>query len=212
MSGISMSRAESDEITITFDGSKCIHARRCVLGLPEVFKPGTPGGWMFPGNARAEEIARVIDACPSGALGYARHDDGMEEPVPAVNTVRLWENGPNELRGDLRIADAPATRVLLCRCGQSKNKPFCDNSHIEVGFTATSEPGTQNAQDAATRGVLTITPTANGPVKIEGPVEVIAASGRQIAVSEKVFLCRCGESQNKPFCDGSHTKAGFTAP
>ncbi|WP_288927980.1 CDGSH iron-sulfur domain-containing protein [uncultured Maritimibacter sp.] len=205
-----MSRATSDEITIQFDGSKCIHARRCVLGLPAVFKPGTPGGWLFPENARAAEIARVIDACPSGALSYTRHDGGMGEQVPPVNTVRLWENGPNELRGDLWIDEAPTTRMLLCRCGQSKNKPFCDNSHVAAGFTATSEPETQDAQETEIGGDLTVTPLPNGPVKIEGHVEVIAASGRQVAVGEKMFLCRCGQSANKPFCDGSHTRAGFT--
>ena len=81
-----------------------------------------------------------------------------------------------------------------------------------VPFTATSEPGAQDARDTEIGGSLTVTPLPDGPVKIEGNVEVVAASGRQIAVGEKMFLCRCGQSGTKPFCDGSHAKAGFTAP
>lgn len=208
-----MGSAQSDEITIRFDSSKCIHARRCVLGLPDVFKPGTPGGWMFPQNARGAEIARVIDSCPSGALSYTRHDGGLGEQVPPVNTIRLWENGPNEVRGDVTIeGEDPATRVLLCRCGKSKNKPFCDNSHREDAFTASSEPAARDGDsDSANGGTLAVTPLPNGPVKVEGNCEIVAGSGRRVARGERFFLCRCGASKTKPFCDGSHSNIGFEA-
>ena len=209
-----MKPVETDKITVSFDGKKCIHARRCVLGMPEVFKPGTKGVWIFPENGNTEQLARIIDSCPSGALSYTRNDGGAEEAAPEVNTARLWENGPLEVRGNLKMPDdAPRTRALLCRCGQSKNKPYCDNSHLEAGFEATAEVATTDkVETPEDRGaMLEIKTVANGPVVASGPLEIIAGSGRRIQTGQKQFLCRCGASKNKPFCDGSHKDIGFTA-
>lgn len=209
-----MKPVETSELVVNFDGRKCIHARRCVLGLPKVFVPGARGGWIFPDQASADDVARVIDACPSGALTYTRKDGGSEERVAEVNTARLWENGPVEYRGDLRIAgDAPSKRAVLCRCGHSSNKPYCDNSHIEAGFEATGEcsPDDDAPTLEARNGPVTITPAKDGPLAVEGNLEIIAASGRRLATRTRTFMCRCGASANKPYCDGSHKKAGFEA-
>lgn len=51
----------------------------------------------------------------------------------------------------------------------------------------------------------------NGPLMIEGSLIVKNSSGETIKESEKVFLCRCGQSANKPFCDGTHKKVDFKA-
>ena len=209
-----MKPAESDDLVVNFDGKKCIHARRCVLGLPNVFVPGAKGAWIFPGEASADEVTRVIDACPSGALTYERKDGGPEEYLPRVNTARLWENGPVEYKGDLRIGDESVSkRAVLCRCGKSQNKPYCDNSHVEAGFTATGEcESDSEAPVLETRdGPLTITAAKDGPLVVSGNLELIAASGRRIATKQKTFMCRCGASKNKPYCDGSHKDIGFEA-
>jgi len=60
---------------------------------------------------------------------------------------------------------------------------------------------------------VTITVRANGPYKIEGPVRVIDAEGREFVLPEgrAVALCRCGQSETKPFCDKSHRLTGFVA-
>jgi len=206
--------AESAELVVDFDGKRCIHARRCVLGLPEVFVPGAEGAWIFPDRASADEVTRIIDTCPSGALTYTRKDGGADERPAKVNTARLWQNGPVEYRGNLRIAGGePIKRAVLCRCGQSKNKPYCDNSHIEAGFEATGErPSDADVQTLAVRdGPVTITPSKNGPLAVEGNLEIIAASGRRLATKTRTFMCRCGGSGNKPFCDGTHKKIGFEA-
>ena len=60
--------------------------------------------------------------------------------------------------------------------------------------------------------VLEIRPVPNGPLGLVGPMEVTDATGGRIARGEKLFFCRCGHSANKPFCDGSHKAAGFSAP
>ncbi|AZV79900.1 iron-binding protein [Parasedimentitalea marina] len=207
-----MSNSENENITVHFHGKKCVHARRCVLGLPDVFQPGAKGGWISPDNANADDIAQVIDSCPSGALTYERKDGGKGETQPKVNTLRLNENGPNEIKGDIQIPnEEPYTRVLLCRCGKSNNMPFCDNSHLSTDFVASGEvQTTQSADTPTTRdGSLLVTPIKDGPVMVSGNLEIIAGSGRRIATGEKFVLCRCGASKNKPFCDGQHKKTGF---
>lgn len=209
-----MPPAKSETISINFDGHRCIHARRCVLGLPGVFRAGAEGQWIFPEDASAEAIARIIDTCPSGALTYTRLDNGLPEPMPQVNTLRPWEDGPNELHGDVHIeGQDPRKRALLCRCGQSQNMPFCDNSHRDADFSATADiPSKENAPTLGVRdGPLEVKPTKNGPNRIKGNLEIIAASGRRVATGTTFLLCRCGHSKDKPFCDGSHKAAGFEA-
>jgi CDGSH-type Zn-finger protein len=57
-----------------------------------------------------------------------------------------------------------------------------------------------------------ITAKDNGPYLVTGPVTITDAEGNQFQTNrETVALCRCGGSQNKPFCDGTHSKVGFQA-
>jgi CDGSH-type Zn-finger protein len=104
-------------------------------------------------------------------------------------------------------------RATLCRCGASKNKPFCDGSHHDIGFNATGEPPTGTSTDAlpVRDGPLHIDPQTNGPLKVSGNLEITSGTGRMVARITGAFLCRCGHSQNKPFCDGSHATVGFIA-
>ena len=69
-------------------------------------------------------------------------------------------------------------------------------------------PNTRAKTDAI-GGEIEITRVPNGPIKVIGNLEITTGTGRKIAQSEKAFLCRCGTSKNKPFCDGSHKGAGF---
>ncbi len=209
-----MGTVESEEIAVSFDGKKCIHARRCVLGLPEVFNPGAKGQWIFPENAPAQDLARLVRDCPSGALTYQLKDGTDEEIAPRVNTARLWENGPVEYRGELQVdGQKAAVRAVLCRCGKSKNKPFCDNSHLDDDFAATGDvTGKEDAVALEARdGELAIKPIKDGPLMVSGNLEIVAGSGRKITTGKRFAMCRCGASKNKPFCDGSHKEIGFEA-
>lgn len=201
----------NDRIEIRFDGKKCIHSRKCVLRLPQVFRAGMGADWIDADGASVDEITSIARACPSGAITYVRKDGEPGEAVPKVNSAALWENGPLELRADLRLGDATATRAVLCRCGLSTNKPYCDGSHRQ-GFAATGELPAEKDEKLADRGgPLTVTPTKNGPLHVEGNLEIVSGSGGRIARKTDAWLCRCGQSANKPYCDGSHRKAGFTA-
>jgi CDGSH-type Zn-finger protein/uncharacterized Fe-S cluster protein YjdI len=201
---------EGETIDVGFDGKKCIHSRNCVLGHPEVFVPNAPGEWIHPDAASAEAIVRVAENCPSGAITYRRKDGGPAEAPPVVNTIRIRENGPLAINAEMAIDGKAVLRATLCRCGASARKPFCDGSHAKAGFTATGEPTIKESQPLAARnGPVTIAPQPNGPLRLDGNLEIVSGTGHTVDRVMRVFLCRCGHSQNKPFCDGSHKAAGF---
>jgi CDGSH-type Zn-finger protein/uncharacterized Fe-S cluster protein YjdI len=202
------------DITIRFEGKRCIHARFCVLQAPTVFLANTPGQWIYPDTMDAERLVAVAENCPSGAIQYERRDGRPGEVPPPVNVAKLRENGPYGVHAEIVLAGHGAmTRAVLCRCGASKNKPFCDSSHIAAGFVASGEPATRPSEALAVRnGLLTVTPTVDGPLAVEGALEICAGTGRTVDRVVSARLCRCGGSENKPFCDGTHARIGFRAP
>ncbi len=208
-----MEVVDGKKVRITFEGAKCIHARNCVLSQPGVFKANVVGPWIDPDAASPEELLVVAARCPSGAIRVERLDGGEGERPSVRSSVAVLENGPYAMRGDLHLAGAPAgTRATLCRCGASANKPFCDGSHVKVGFTATGElPVPAELPAWAEPGPLELTPQKDGPLKVTGAHEVTSGSGHAHRRGTTAFLCRCGASANKPFCDGTHRKIGFTA-
>ena len=132
-----------DAIEITYDPHRCIHAAECIRELPAVFDSGRRP-WIVPSAASADEIAKVIARCPSGALHFKRWDGGESETPELPTTVVATPGGPYYVRGLIQLKSADGTsvfediRMALCRCGQSHNKPFCDNSHFYCGF---DDPG-----------------------------------------------------------------------
>ena len=204
------------EVTITFEGRRCVHSRNCVLSHPEVFVPNVQGAWIFPDAAPADAVLRIGFNRPSGAIRVRRNDGtaGSDDP-PVVNLVRLRENGPLAFEGDLQINGQaePSPRATLCRCGASANKPYCDGSHTAAGFTASGEPLAKESLALAARdGPLNVQPQPNGALLVSGNVEVVSGTGRTVNRATRLFLCRCGQSANKPYCDSSHKRVGFTAP
>lgn len=128
-----------EAVTVTFDSVRCIHAQECIKRLPGVFNlEARP--WVQPDAAgSAAELVEVVERCPSGALTYLRNDGGSEETAPAEASITQVPDGPLYVRGTFEFTKVngetvAATRAALCRCGQSKNKPFCDNTHFAVAF------------------------------------------------------------------------------
>ena len=199
------------KVIIRFEAGKCIHSRNCVLGHPEIFEPNVPGEWIHPDAASVETVARVAFACPSGAITYEVLGDGEAESAPNVNLIYVRENGPLAINAPLVLdGDDVGFRATLCRCGASKSKPYCDGSHAEAGFQATGEPATQDSEALAQRnGALEVTPLPNGPLQVKGSLQIVSGTGRTLNRVSESFLCRCGASENKPYCDGSHKKIDF---
>lgn len=129
----------NDAIEVHWEPRLCIHSGHCTNGLPEVFDPGARP-WVDVDAAQADRIAATILTCPTGALHFRRKDGGPQEQAPDETTIDPQPNGPLFVRGRLHIRDSEGdviredTRVALCRCGGSRNKPFCDGSHRQNGF------------------------------------------------------------------------------
>jgi len=136
----------NDQIAVSWEPKFCIHAGYCFRGLPHVFKP-LERPWVDVNAASPDEIATTVMRCPTGALHFERLDGGPQEAVPEETTISERPNGPLYVRGRLKIrcqdgSIREETRVALCRCGQSANKPFCDGTHRRIGFRTVlpSEP------------------------------------------------------------------------
>ena len=202
---------EGTRLTLLYDLKKCIHARFCVTGAPQVFLANVKGPWIVPDAIRVESLVEIAHACPSGAIGYLKNDGTPNEAPPPVNLISIREAGPYAVRGDLQLDGRTGSyRATLCRCGASKNKPYCDGSHHEVQFSATGEPPTGDADMLEIRdGKLEIDPQLDGPLQVRGNLEITSGTGRVVARVTQARLCRCGGSANKPFCDGSHVRIGF---
>jgi CDGSH-type Zn-finger protein/uncharacterized Fe-S cluster protein YjdI len=202
-----------EKITIDFEGKKCIHARFCVTGAPKVFLANVEGPWIHPNAMDEEKLVAIAEACPSGAIKYRRSDGRPQEAPPPVNLATVREGGPYAVRGDI-VLDGKRIgyRATLCRCGASKNKPFCDGSHHDINFNASGEPSPANAKTDMLEvrdGPLAIDPQTDGPLRVRGNLEITAGTGKVVARIKGAYLCRCGGSQNKPFCDGTHARIGF---
>jgi CDGSH-type Zn-finger protein/uncharacterized Fe-S cluster protein YjdI len=202
-----------DKIDISYDAQRCIHVAECVHGLPAVFDT-TRRPWILTASASPDAIAEVIAKCPSGALHYTRRDGGAAETSSEETTIVPMPAGPLYVRGrvQLRSADGKViiddVRLALCRCGQSHNKPFCDNRHRGAGF---EDPGVvaPGGARAETSNGLSITASANGPLLLEGAFVLRDANGQGQYEGTVAELCRCGGSGGKPFCDGTHEEIGF---
>jgi CDGSH-type Zn-finger protein/uncharacterized Fe-S cluster protein YjdI len=207
---------EGTDIDVSWDGRLCIHVEECVRARSEVFVKGRKP-WAVPDASPAAEAAEVCERCPTGSMTYTRKDGGEQESAPAVNTVVVANNGPLYVSGDLKIEgtgenmEGVAFRAALCRCGASKNKPFCDGSHAKAEFSDSGAVGNPSPGIEKPGGPLAVNLAANGPLLLAGAFRMVTGSGRVAWEGEKAALCRCGLSQNKPFCDGRHKAGGFTS-
>lgn len=205
---------EGDDVTITWDQKRCIHAEACVHGLPDVFDPNRRP-WIDPDQADADAIEDVVTRCPTGALHVRRGDTNPETP-PSSNHMTVFPNGPLLLRGRIEVCTPDGetllrdTRVALCRCGLSQNKPLCDGSHDEA-FQDDGALKATRLSDGETEGAtLRVQVAHGGPLLLQGPLTLEGADGTSCSGS-KGALCRCGASHTKPFCDGSHADVDFDA-
>jgi len=131
------------EVTIVWQPSLCIHSTKCwrsATGLPTVFNPAEKP-WIKPEGAATERIIEQVRQCPSNALSFYMNNEVAETArVDVENMVETTPNGPLLVYGNLIIKNNDGSEIhkskvtAFCRCGASNNKPFCDGSHIKVGF------------------------------------------------------------------------------
>ena len=126
------------KITIHDNRGICAHAGFCTDNLASVFKQKQEP-WINPDEGTVEKIIETIGKCPSGALSYTvegvEHRDHERPPM-----VTVTKDGPYAVGGSIELLDqvrgegASTEHYTLCRCGGSKNKPFCDGTHWHIGF------------------------------------------------------------------------------
>lgn len=124
----------NSKLTVIWDSAKCIKAGRCDGQLPKVFDPDSRP-WVKINAADPETIMRVIDSCPSGALSYQ-----IPGAKKSKTTIKTMKDGPYKVTGECRLVKEDGENLeaedafALCRCGASKNMPFCDGTHVRIGF------------------------------------------------------------------------------
>lgn len=124
-----------DSLTVVWQPSKCIHSKACFHGLPNVFNPENRP-WIQLDAADIADIESQVKACPSGALSLL----GAESKSTENTAITVTKGGPLLIEGNLMITtvDGETTEkkgtTALCRCGASKNKPYCDGSHQNIAF------------------------------------------------------------------------------
>ncbi|REJ80853.1 MAG: hypothetical protein DWQ44_04700 [Bacteroidetes bacterium] len=125
------------EINIIWKAGKCIHSGNCVRGLPLVFRPKEKP-WIRTEMAGTEELIEQVNKCPSGALSYEliiQKNEHMENQKSSETKITVADKGPYLVRGKFIFVDKDGKEemkegnIALCRCGLSKNKPFCDGTH-----------------------------------------------------------------------------------
>ena len=126
------------QITIHDNRHLCAHAGKCTDGLPGVWRMGKEP-WIDPDGADVEAIIAVIDQCPSGALSYSIAGKHIDQEN-MTDGISISKDGPYDVSGEIALKDPSRDtddvhgRYSLCRCGASKNKPFCDGSHWDIQF------------------------------------------------------------------------------
>jgi len=127
---------QAEGISVSDNRGICAHAGFCTAGLPTAFRMKEEP-FVDASGGSPEEIANTIKKCPSGALRYSVHgqNGGAKE-----TGVFIAPNGPYVISGEVELEGvqwlegASKTQFTLCRCGASKNKPFCNGAHWNTKF------------------------------------------------------------------------------
>lgn len=126
------------KITVHDNRGVCAHAEFCIKGASSVFKKGKKP-WIDPDAADPEEIEKIIRSCPSGALSYSR-DGVLYRDYPRPPAIIVCKDSFYKVVGNIELEDPDVSvpqskeHYTLCRCGASKNKPFCDGTHWKINF------------------------------------------------------------------------------
>ena len=126
------------EVTVTYNPMLCSHAAECGRLAGHIFNPAQKP-WVQPDNGTVAEVEAVVAACPSGALAITRADGSREHRLADRCDITVEKNGPYWVQGVKSPVGAhgegmSSKKYVLCRCGLSGNKPYCDGSHRDAGW------------------------------------------------------------------------------
>ena len=130
------------EITVVWKPDLCIHATNCFTELPKVFIP-YERPWIRMNAATTDKIIATVNSCPTDALTFYYNEndsDGKKKEEKPSAEISIVKNGPFLVKGSFKIVDVDGNEIVtestasLCRCGKTKNRPFCDGSHLQCDF------------------------------------------------------------------------------
>jgi CDGSH-type Zn-finger protein len=178
-----------------------------------VFEAYNPAG---VGSRTVAPHPRRLAAMPKDDFRVRISEDGPYELVgspPLVRTAQVETEFGEPIGWEEPTPIDPRGATDLCRCGASSRKPFCDGSHIGIGFSDARRPGHVPDEVPDSRGAAgvvnpSIRIARNGPYEVQG-FDLDIEAWKEGALRERFSLCRCGGSKNKPFCDGTHRSIGF---
>lgn len=132
-------QVQGTEVTISYTPVLCTHAAQCQARAAAVFDPKQKP-WIQPENGSLDAIKDVIAACPSGALRISVGDQPAQHMTTGEVGIEVEQDGPYHitnvaLEAEFNGAGASKAKFSLCRCGLSKNKPFCDGTHHDVKWS-----------------------------------------------------------------------------
>ena len=139
---------------------------------------------------------------------------GASRLLEVPNETLVSNAGPLQITGNITLVHEDgsvqyANHLSLCRCGRSKSKPTCDQSHVEAEFLHSGKIHEVSEIMASERpSKITVSCIKDGPITFRGRMRLHNQFGQE-CVKMRGSLCRCGQSASKPFCDGSHSRVGF---
>jgi CDGSH-type Zn-finger protein len=156
-------------------------------------------------KAREDEIPtdeKALDRWFREQRGNKRVPKRLDVP----NEAMVTSGGPLKITGNLTLIGEDgdvthANHLTLCRCGASRNKPVCDDQHLDIEFLDNGNINRASDCMKVNRPqTLTITCIKDGPLKYRGYLRVYNSKGQE-CLSMQGALCRCGKSTKKPYCD-----------
>lgn len=141
-------------------------------------------------------------------------NQGAPRLLEVPNEALVTNAGPLQLTGNITLVHEDGTvqyanHVTLCRCGWSGSKPVCNGQHLEKEFLNPGKISEASEIAASQRpSKITLSCVKDGPITFRGRLR-LHNQFNQECVKMRGSLCRCGQSANKPFCDGSHSRTGF---
>ncbi len=137
---------QGNDIQVSDNRGLCAHAGYCTNQRPKTFRHADDGSFVDPNADAVNDIQETINQCPSGALNYSSGDASSKKVSEGLGTsVFVVPNGPYSMKnvsleGNEWPKGADQNRFTLCRCGKSKNKPFCNGAHWYHHFDESTEP------------------------------------------------------------------------
>ena len=131
-----MKKYEKNGVTVVWKPRLCVHSAICLKSLPKVFSLRfTP--WIDLDGANMDEVIETVHKCPTGAISI-EGETPQTTAKDSSNIIKVSKGGPLVISGDFKVTNSEGEEIetgdttYLCRCGKSKNKPFCDGSHVNL--------------------------------------------------------------------------------